>query len=116
MVGRRLEQAAEESIVVMVKKSLIEFLPDLSELQKRAFPLKRECCINHWIPAFAGMTVRQGLRLQDCRFVSIASLSFQRKPESTPAWTQVVERRLEQAAEEGDDGVPQETLIESETP
>ena len=29
---------------------------------------------------------------------------------------EVVEWRLEQAAEEGDDGVPQETLIESELP
>ena len=38
--------------------------------------------INHWIPAFAGMT-------------------------------QVVEWRLEQ---EGDDGVPRETLIQSEFP
>ena len=28
------------------------------------------------------------------------SLSFRRRPESTPAWMQVVERRREQAAEE----------------
>ena len=36
--------------------------------------------------------------------------------ESTPAWMQVVERLLEQAAEEGDDGVPQETMMQSELP
>ena len=47
--------------------------------------------------------------------------------EGTPAWMQVVERRreqaaevveprLEQAAEEGNDGVPRETLLQSDLP
>ena len=54
--------------------------------------------------------------IKGCRSASISSSSFQRKLESTPAWMQVVEPRLEQAAEEGDDEVSRETLIQSELP
>ena len=66
-----------------------------------------------------------GLRLL---FLRHSSESWNpRLQECTPAWMQVVKRRLEQAAEvaerclaqaaeEGDDGVPQATLIQSELP
>ena len=66
-------------------------------------------CLNHWIPARAGMTEgpRPGICRAwqgGCRDVTdffLSSSSFQRRLESTPAWMQVVERRREQAAEEG---------------
>ena len=66
-----------------------------------------------------------GLRLSFRRHASESSPAWmqvvepcleQAAEESTPAWMQVVERRLEQAAEEGVDGVPRETLIQSEFP
>ena len=49
--------------------------------------------INHWIPAFAGMTARRKSRIRH-------------SSESSPAWMQVVEPRLEQAAEESRRVVP----------
>ena len=108
-------------------------------------------CLNHWIPACAGMTEEaegQELGRGSKRAVGIATIpfppqsSFRRRPESTPTGMQVVEprreqaaevvpipllwrgarqggvvkRRREQAAEEGDDGVPRETPIQSELP
>ena len=48
--------------------------------------------INHWIPACAGMTAK-GFRLLSGSYV--------------------LPRRLEQTAEESDDEVPRETLIQS---
>ena len=64
-------------------------------------------CINHWIPAFAGMTevarVKAiGLSMYVYCFVVILAC--------------LPQAGLEQAAEESDDEVPPETMIKSEYP
>ena len=136
MVERRREQAAEDArsrpaqagiqeggAVVKSRQVSPDARVRLSHLL--SFPLTRE-----WIIKPLDSSLRwndgegrgQTFVRNSKGAVGIATIpflppsSFQRRLESTSIGMQVVEPRLEQATEEGDDGVPRETPIQSEFP
>ena len=109
LVERRQKQAAEDSgrrsrgIKGVGHESVC---PECGHSRKAGMS-----CFNHWIPALAGMTSlsRQCPGLSMCIHLGLFSLGLCRRyimrprrhsGEGPPTWMQVVERRLEQAAEE----------------
>ena len=116
VVERRLEQAAEESRRGLPGCCISPgFDGDCNHLMGCHSRYAGMYLINHWIPAFAGMTerLRSGIGqawqrgCRDGNPLFPCSPSFRQRPACmdarlqgcTPAWMQVVERRREQAAE-----------------